>query len=187
MDQFLHLKNRHTGETLKLRRVRDASGEIILEIEGTLPARSSGPPLHVHFHQKEDGVVKAGTLGVQVGKEKTVIPTGAAAVFAPGVVHNWSNAGDDLLEFIGRSVPAVDLDRFLQAVFAVLNAGPDGKPPVFYMAHVMRRHRHTQAIVIPPRFVQSILFPLIILIGRILGKYGGKSGQARRRPAPAPR
>jgi hypothetical protein len=175
MDGFLRLQNRHTGETLRMRRVRDAAGQIVLKIEGTLPPRASGPPLHVHFHQSEEGSVKAGTLGAQVGKEKVVVPTGGTAVFAAGVVHNWWNAGDDLLEISGQATPAVDLDRYLQAVFAVLDASSHGRPSIFYIAHVLWRHRETQLIATLPRAVQRMVFPAILLIGRILGKYRGSS------------
>ncbi len=175
MDSYLELQNRRTGETLRMRRVRDASGQIILNIEGSLPPRASGPPPHVHFHQREEGSVKAGTLGAQVGKDKIVVPTGGTAAFAAGVVHSWWNAGDDLLEFNGQAIPAVDLDRYIQAVFAVLNASPNGRPSIFYMAHVSWRHRDTQLLATPPRAIQRIVFPLILFIGRILGKYRGSS------------
>ena len=172
-EDFLQLHNRHTGEILRLRRLRDAAGQIVLHIDGSLPPRSNGPPPHVHFHQREQGTVRAGTLGARVGKESIVLKTGENAVFAAGVVHNWWNAGDDLLEFSGDAIPAVDLDRYLQAVFAVVNAGPNGRPSLFYMAHVLWRHRHTQMIAAPPRAVQRIVFPFILFIGRILGKYRG--------------
>jgi hypothetical protein len=129
----------------------------------------------VHFHQTEEGTVKAGTLGAQVGKQKIVVPTGETAIFAAGVIHNWWNAGDDLLEISGHATPAVDLDCYLQAVFAVLDASPKGRPSIFYLAHVFWRHRDTQLIAAPPRPVQRIVFPLILLIGRILGKYRGSS------------
>ena len=62
MDKFLRLENRHTGEILRIRRVHDARGRIVLILEGTLPPRASGPPLHVHTQEREEGIVKAGTL-----------------------------------------------------------------------------------------------------------------------------
>jgi len=173
MNNFLKLENRHTGEVLRMRRVRNASGEVALTIEGSLPPRSSGPPPHIHFLQREEGRVMAGTLGAQVGKEKIVVPAGGNATFAAGAVHCWWNAGEDLLELSGRAVPAVDLDRYLQGILAVINAGADGKPSLFYLAHVLWRHRRTQAIVAPPAPVQRVLFPLVLMIGRILGKYRG--------------
>ena len=173
MDNVLRLENRHTGEILRMRRVRDAEGQIILTIDGSLPARANGPPVHVHFREREEGSVKAGTLGARVGNERIVVPAGGTAVFPAGIVHTWWNAGEDLLEFSGRVVPAVDLDRYLQAVFAVINASPSGAPSIFYLAHVLWRHRHTQGSMVPPPAIQRIVFPIILLVGRILGKYQG--------------
>ena len=169
------IQNRHTGEILRMRRVRDAQGQIILKLDGSLPPRASGPPLHVHFLQREEGQVKAGTLAAQVGKEKIVVPAGGSAAFAAGMRHKWWNAGDDPLEFSGQAIPAVDLDRFLQGVFAVLNASSNGRPSIFYIAHVLWRHRNSQLIATPPPAIQRIVFPVILFIGRVLGKYRGSS------------
>ena len=76
VDNFVTIQNRHTREILRLSRVRDAQGQIVLNLDGSLPPRASGPPLHVHFHQREEGKVKAGTLGAQVEKEKIIVPAG---------------------------------------------------------------------------------------------------------------
>ena len=173
MENFLQLENRKTGEILRMRRMRDSEGQTVLTIDGSLPPGTSGPPLHIHFQQREEGIVKAGSVGAQIGNKKTVVRAGGTAVFPAEVVHKWWNAGDDLLEFSGRAIPAFDLDRFLQAVFAVLNASPSGRPSIFYIAHVAWRHRHTQALAMPPRAIQRIVFPLILFVGRILGKYRG--------------
>ena len=133
-----------------MRRVRDAGGQAVLTIDGSLPSRMSGPPLHVHFLQREEIVVKAGSLGARVGNEKIVVPAGGTGVFPAGVVHTWWNAGDDLLELSGRAIPAADLDRFLQALLAVLNASPSGRPSIFYIAHVLWRHRPRSRSGPPP-------------------------------------
>jgi mannose-6-phosphate isomerase-like protein (cupin superfamily) len=175
VENYLHLENRHTGEILRMRRVRDAAGLIVLTIDGSLPPRMAGPPLHVHSHLREEGVVKSGSLGAQIGKEKIVLRAGETGVFPAGVAHKWWNARDDLLELSGRVTPAGDLDRYLQALFAVLNASPSGRPSIFYLAHVLWRHRHTQAVMMPPQTIQRVVFPLVMLVGRILGKYRGDS------------
>ena len=72
MDEFLRLENRRTGEILRMRRAHDAQGRIVLILEGTLPPGADGPPLHVHIQEREEGVVKAGTLGALVGAEKII-------------------------------------------------------------------------------------------------------------------
>ena len=117
--------------------------------------------------------MKAGTLGARVGDKTITVPTGGRAVLPAGIVHTWWNAGEDLLEFSGRAIPAGDLDRYLQAVFAVVNASPSGRPSLFYIAHVLWRHRHSQVMVNPPVAVQRIVFPLLIALGHLLGKYRG--------------
>lgn len=156
-----------------MRRERDVSGQVILILEGSLPPGTHGPPPHVHLLQREEGVVQAGTLGARIGKQSLVVQTGGSAAFPAGVVHSWWNAGETLLEFNGRATPAGDLDQFLQALFAVLNASATSRPSIFYLAHILWRHRRTQAVMIPPVAIQRILFPVILLIGRVLGKYKG--------------
>ena len=93
MDRVLKLENRHTGETLRMRRERDVSGQVVLIIEGSLPAGSKGPPPHVHFREREEGGVQAGTLGARIGEQTLVVQTGGNAAFPAGVVHSWWNAG----------------------------------------------------------------------------------------------
>jgi len=173
VDKYLQLENRHTREILRMRRVRDVAGQAILFIEGSLPPHTSGPPLHVHYYQREEVEVKAGSLGALVGKEKIAMSAGASGVFPAGVAHKWWNAGDDLLQLSGRATPAGDLDRYLQALLAVLNASTSGKPSIFYIAAVLWRHRRTQTVLQPPLAIQRIVFPLILLAGHILGKYRG--------------
>ena len=175
MDNFLTLENRRNGEVLRMQRRRDAEGRIVLYLDGTLPSKAEGPPLHVHVREREEGIVKAGTLGAQVGGEKIVVPTGGTAVLPAGVPHRWWNAGDDLLEFNGQVVPVVDLDRYLQAVFAVLNASSKGRPSIFHFAHVLWRHRDTQLMAVPAPAIQRIILPVVLFIGRILGKYRGSN------------
>ncbi len=172
MSEYLTIENRHTGETLKMQRVREASGFVYLTLDGSSPSGGKGPPLHKHVMEVEEGVVASGTLGATVAGKKVVIAAGGSASFPNGVVHSWWNEGQDELFFNGRVTPVVDLDRFLQALFAVTNSGAPGKrPPIFYLAHVLWRHRHTQVIVTPPVLVQRIVFPVVLLVGTLLGKY----------------
>jgi len=175
MDNVLTLENRHTGEILRMQRVREANGQLILIVEGSLPPHSSGPPLHVHFKEHEQGRVAAGTLGAIVGKKKITVKAGAPVDLAPGVPHRWWNAGEDLLEFKGRVVPVIDVDRFLQAIFAAVNASHSGRPSLFYVAHILRRHRQTHELRAVPVSIQKIIFPVVLLIGCILGKYQGNN------------
>ena len=172
-ERFLTLENHRTGEILRMRRVRGLDGHTVLVLEGSLPPGTSGPPLHVHLDSRETILVKSGLLGVRIGRDQSDVPPGKNAVVPAGVLHTWWNAGDEPLETSGTAVPASDLDRFIQAMFAVVNASASGRPPIFYLAHVLWRHRRTQTVALPPKAVQRIVFPLILLLGTALGKYRG--------------
>lgn len=154
-------------------RIRAENGQMNLTLDGSLPPGADGPPLHVHFREREEGRVLAGTLGAEVGAEQFTVSAGGTAILPAGIPHRWWNAGADMLEFSGHVAPVVDLDRYLQAVFAVMNAGPPGKPSIFYLASVLWRHRKTQRSINPPAVIQSIVFPIVIFVGLLLGKYRG--------------
>ena len=168
----LILVSRHTGERLELRQFQDDQGPW-LELKGSLPPHREGPPLHVHFDEDEGGRVISGTLAALLGGGQLELNAGQELNLPRGVAHRWWNAGDELLTFEGFARPLVDLDRYLQAVFEVNNAGPEGRPPLFYMAHALRRHRATQSVLVVPAAVQALLFPLVVGLGTLLGKYRG--------------
>jgi quercetin dioxygenase-like cupin family protein len=172
--RFLNLKHHKTGEILRMRRVRGSDGHTVLILEGSLPPGTSGPPLHVHSDSRETILVKSGLLGVRVGREKREVRPGKTAVVPAGVLHTWWNAGDELLETSGRAVPASDLDRFIQAMWAVVNASSSGRPSIFYLAHVLWRHRRTQTVALPPMVIQRIVFPLVLLRGTALAGCSGR-------------
>ncbi len=62
----LRLEHRHTGEMLELQR-RHVNGEVVLQINGSLPPHSEGPPLHIHPFENEESLVISGTITAIVG------------------------------------------------------------------------------------------------------------------------
>ena len=111
---------------------------------------------------------------------------GTKPVLPAGVVHNWWNAGDDLLELSGRAIPAGDLDRYLQAIFAVLNASPSPRPSVFYLgARGVAAPAHTGACDTSAELFSGSFSLSLFFVGRILGKYRDEIiGPARLHPCP---
>jgi mannose-6-phosphate isomerase-like protein (cupin superfamily) len=169
---FLRLVNRHTGEILELRR-RQHEGQPALELWGNLPPRQEGPPRHIHHLEDEEGVVTAGTLSVEVGDRRIEAGPGESVQLPRGVPHRWWNAGDAPLAFHGWARPVADLDRYLQAVFEIMNSSPPGRPSLIYLAHAALRHRQTQTVLIfwPP--LQAVVFRIAFMVGAVLGKYRG--------------
>jgi quercetin dioxygenase-like cupin family protein len=172
-ERGLRLENRHTGEVLFLSRTHLESGEEAIRLRGSLPPGGDGPPLHIHARETERGTVLSGRLGALVDGKEMVLEAGEEFVFPAGQMHTWWNAGDELLETEGIAYPAADLDRYLQAMFAVLNAGKAGRPSPVYAAHIARRHSATQYAAIMPRPLQRLLFPVLVTFGHLTGKYRG--------------
>jgi mannose-6-phosphate isomerase-like protein (cupin superfamily) len=168
----LIIENRHTGERLAMRRLKRGD-EVCLELKGSLPPHQQGPPLHIHVAEDEEGVVRSGTLSAVLNGRRFTAGPGEQVSLPRGSTHRWWNDGTESLVFEGYARPAVDLDRFLEAIFEVLNAGSAGRPPLFYMAHLLLRHRHTQTLVIMPRPIQAVLFRVIVTVGTLLGRYRG--------------
>jgi hypothetical protein len=108
------------------------------------------------------------------GKQR-VIQAGGSALFPRGCAHRWWNAGEQDVVFQGVVTPVVDLDRFLRAIFEVMNSDPAGRPPLFYMAHVLHRHRHSQKAMIMPLALQPVILFLIVGVGTVLEKYRGNA------------
>ncbi|MEO1992961.1 MAG: cupin domain-containing protein [Pirellulales bacterium] len=174
----LILESPDKRERLLLSRIRGPHHQDILNIHGTLAPGVQGPPLHTHFQLSEETTVLRGTLGVLLNGKQLIISPGETCVFPPGSKHTWWNAGEDVIEFSGHAVPAGDLDKYLQGVFALVNSSPTGKPSLFYMAHLLRRHQKTHALIHPPRFLQRIALPIIVFVGWLLGRYHGDTWPA---------
>ena len=172
-DRALTLELRHTGERLTLRRIKADSRIEELHLTGSLPPHREGPPLHIHFGEDEHGEVISGTLSASLDGKQFLVEAGGSACFPKGSAHRWWNDGDKELVLRGVATPAIDLDRYLQALFEVLNSGRPGRPPLFYMAHVLNRHRNTQLALVVPRVLQRVLFPIVVFLGTVLGKYRG--------------
>lgn len=168
----LVLENRHTGEVLNLRRFARGD-EVWLEIRGSLPPHSEGPPLHIHFNEDEEGSVLSGVLSAVVDGRRITGRPGDPVSLPRGLAHRWWNDADEPLEFLGYARPVIDFDRYVQAMFDVMNASPAGRPSLFYMAHAALRHRDTQAVLLMPRPIQAIVFRVVVALGTVLGRYRG--------------
>jgi len=112
----LIIENRHNGERLAMRRVKRGD-EVWLELKGLLPPHRQGPPLHIHVAEDEEGVVRSGTLSAVLNGRRLTAGPGEQVSFPRGSIHRWWNDGNEPLVFEGYARPAMDLDRFLQAIF----------------------------------------------------------------------
>jgi quercetin dioxygenase-like cupin family protein len=159
------------GERLTfLRRVPGRLGD---RVEGeNLVAPGAGPPMHVHHYQEEGLTVVAGRMGYQrLGGAEQFAGPGETVVFAPGDVHRFWNAGDADLRCTAWVEPADNLEYFLGEIFASTRGNGGKRPHPLDAAYLTRRYRSEFAMLVIPPVVQRVLFPVLVAIGTLLGRY----------------
>jgi quercetin dioxygenase-like cupin family protein len=154
-----------------MRRVPGVLGE---RLEGdTRVAPGAGPPMHVHHHQEEAFTVKAGRIGYQVqGGPEQFAEAGETVVFKAGVAHRFWNAGTTELWCAASVDPADNVEYLLTELFAAMQRNGGTKPSLFDAAFLVWRYRSEYAMSTIPMPVQMVLFPILVAVGTLLGKYG---------------
>ena len=163
---YPHTIDNGAGERLTfLRRIGDR-----LEVENVVKP-GSGPPMHVHHHQQEALTVEQGRIGYQrPGEPPHFAERGETVVFAPGEAHRFWNAGKEDLRCTGYIEPADNVEYFLTAMYASQREH-GGRPGPFDAAFLARRFRSEVGIAEIPALVQRLVFPVLVTVGRPLGKY----------------
>jgi mannose-6-phosphate isomerase-like protein (cupin superfamily) len=73
--------------------------------EGGLPARTPGPPLHVHEREDEALYVLEGEVTVRLGDELSTAGAGSFVWMPRGVAHSFANRGTVPVRLLGFAVP----------------------------------------------------------------------------------
>jgi quercetin dioxygenase-like cupin family protein len=171
MYPYPHTIDNGHGERITFRRrVRTPQGE---RVEGdNVVEPGAGPLMHVHYLQEEGFTVVQGRMGYQIeGSVARYAGAGESAVFPPGVPHRFWNAGNDELIVNAWFTPPGNAEFFLTNMFDAQKRGSNGRPDVFDAAWLARRYRNEYAMTTIPRIVQRTIFPLIVMVGTLLGKY----------------
>lgn len=165
-----HTIENTTGEKLTFLRITVKDGTEYLEGENeTKP--NAGPPMHVHCNQDESFTVISGKLGYQIlGEEKKYAGPGEIVLFKAGVPHKFWNAGSDILHCTGYISPAGNLAYFLTQLFQSSNEN-SGRPGIFDAAFLLDRYKSEFGMLEIPPFVQKSVFPLVLMVGKVIGKY----------------
>jgi mannose-6-phosphate isomerase-like protein (cupin superfamily) len=83
--------------------------------EGGLPARTAGPPLHVHNDADEALYILEGEVTIQLGQQTIRADAGAFVWMPRGVPHTFANAGLAPARMLGLAVPG-GMEDLLAAV-----------------------------------------------------------------------
>ena len=104
--------------------------------EGSLPAKTPGPPPHTHEKKTDMFFVLEGTLSVLVGDDWQELAPGSFVAAPPGVTHSFRNDGDAPVRFLNMSTPG-GWERYMRDVAEVM-ANEGMSPEV--IAELGRKH-----------------------------------------------
>ena len=177
---YPHVAETGGGERLVFsRRVPGVNGERV--IGENLVSPGSGPPMHVHYLQTEALTVLEGRMGYQrLGEAEQFAGPGEEVVFAAGEAHRFWNAGDSDLRCSAWVEPPDNIEYFLTELFDSTRRNGGHRPHPLEAAFLLTRYRSEFGMPAIPAPVQRFVFPLLVMIGRLTGRY------SRYRDAPEP-
>jgi quercetin dioxygenase-like cupin family protein len=168
---YPHTIENGAGERITFfRKVPSDAGDR-LEIENVV-SPGSGPPMHIHHYQEEALTVVHGRMGYQRdGEPPQFARQGDTVTFKVGEPHKFWNADEQDLKCRGYVVPADNVEYFLTQLYDSSKRHGGGRPDAFDAAFLITRYRSEFSMVEIPAFVQRLLFPLQVAVGRLLGRY----------------
>jgi mannose-6-phosphate isomerase-like protein (cupin superfamily) len=178
-----------SGEQLRLLGVeRDEKGEHLI-LEGFVQ-RGAGPPMHVHLLQDEGIRVVVGRLGYMVrspdGEDrKGSVGAGEEVVFRAGEIHRFWNHGEVPTRFADWVHPPGTFAWFITRLHASIRENGGERPAFLEGAYLSWRYRREFELEEIPGFVKRAVFPLVVVLGTLLGRYG-KYRDAPPSPPPPP-
>jgi uncharacterized cupin superfamily protein len=168
---YPHTIDDGAGERLTfVRRVPGPNGDR-LEIQNVV-APGAGPIMHVHHYQDEVVTVQQGRIAYQrLGEQPQFAGPGETVAFKAGEVHRFWNAGDVDLVGTGYIEPADNIEYFLGAIFESRSRSGGDRPNPLDAAFLARRYRSEFGLAEIPAAVQRIVFPVMVAIGTLFGRY----------------
>lgn len=168
---YPHTIDNGGGERITfLRRVPGRTGDRVEGENVTKPG--AGPPMHVHHHQEEVFTVQEGRIGYQRhGEPPRFAGPGETVAFKPGEPHRFWNAGDTDLRCTAHVEPADNAEYLLTELFASSRRNGGARPDMLDVAFLMTRYRGEFATREIPEAMQRFLFPVLLVVGRLLGRY----------------
>jgi quercetin dioxygenase-like cupin family protein len=182
------IENRLTGERLVVRTgSEDSNGEHLVV---DLYIRPGGRVVGAHRHPgiEEKFTIISGKVGFRVGDTVSIGEPGQQVVVAPGVVHDWWNAGDTEAHVLGEVSPADRFEKMIQNFFSLANDGKtdaQGMPNLLQLAATAREFDDVVQLASPPRVVQTLMFGPLAFVARLRGYQGSYERYIDRDTSPA--
>jgi mannose-6-phosphate isomerase-like protein (cupin superfamily) len=101
---------------------KETDGSFFLS-ETTIGPGFPGPPPHRHRHLHDMFYILEGVLTMRLGEETRQVETGSFVCVPPGVVHTFSNPGDEPVRFLNFNTPA-GWEEYMRDLGAAAQSGP---------------------------------------------------------------
>jgi|SRR5579871_3147099 len=128
---------------------------------------------HVHPAITERFSVLQGRLQTRIDGNERTLAAGAQATIAPGVPHDWWNAGEEPAGVIVEiDPPEVRFAMLIAMLFGLANAGltnDRGMPGLLQGALLAHEFADVIRFTHPPAAVQAAVFPLLAALARARG------------------
>ena len=163
------IDNGHGEQLTFVRREKGPDGERLIVTNNVGPG--SGPPMHVHFRQREGLTVLEGRLAYQKpGEEVKYAGPGDSVDFAAGEAHRFWNAGEGVMRCEGYIMPPDNIEYFLTKIYESARENGGGRPGTFDSAFLLDRYRSEFDMLVIPPLVKKVIFPIALLMGKLTGK-----------------
>ena len=166
------------GETLTITKSATETNGQITEFEGT-DEPGIGPPMHVHFKQEEMVRILKGKMRVKTTTKEFSLTEGQEYIFAAGEAHQFWNEGHETLHYSGHVKPSNNYEYFIKHIYQSANEANDDKPGPFDAAFLLTKYKSEMDMLVIPKPVKIIVFPILLAIGRLTGKFKKFSGAPR--------
>jgi mannose-6-phosphate isomerase-like protein (cupin superfamily) len=164
------IKTNKNGETLIITRSAAETKGKITEYEG-FDEPGKGPPMHVHHKQEERIRIIRGKMRVKTREKEFSLSQGEEYTFAPGEAHQLWNEGSETLFYAGHVRPAHNYEYLIRHFFRFANEARNTRPGAFDAAFLLTRYKSEIDILDIPKLVKKLLFPLLILLGKLTGRF----------------
>lgn len=170
-------ENRVTGEfVVVLRGDEDSAAGDSAIAHLTVKPHGAVAGEHVHPKITERFAVISGTLGTRLNGVERDLHAGEEATAAPGVAHDWWNAGDgEASVLVWVSGPQEQRPRFEAMIATIFGLANDGKtnakglPGPLQLALIAKEFGDVIRFTSPPAAVQRPLFAALGALGRARG------------------
>ena len=135
---------------------------------------------HFHPHSSERFEVLSGRMCVESGGKERVLLGGDCLLVPAGAAHRWRNAGEEELHLFIEVTPPSGFEDMIEDAFLAAQRGdtaPDGRMKLLPAVVFARKHWEAIRVTSPPPWLQRLIVPPLVLVGRIVN---------RRRAAGAP-